>query len=122
MPGAGNTSHLRIAIVGPCGAGKSTLADGLTARHFDARQIAQEHSYVPNMWQLVSKPDVLIYLDASFESCNHRKQLDWGPKDHTEQIHRLRHAREHCEIYIPTDGLTPQEILLSALKALEAMV
>ncbi|MGD8813186.1 MAG: hypothetical protein PVI78_01775 [Anaerolineales bacterium] len=122
MPGDGNESHLRIAIVGPCGAGKSTLADGLTSRHFDAHQIAQEHSYVPNMWKLVSKPDILIYLDATFESCNRRKQLDWGPKDHAEQIRRLCHAREHCQIYIPTDGLTPEEILTNALQALETLV
>lgn len=122
MPGAVEPSHPRIAIVGPCGAGKSTLAAGLSARHFNAHQIAQEHSYVPDMWQVVSKPDILIYLDASFECCNQRKRLDWNSKDHAEQIHRLRHAREHCEIYIPTDGLTPEEILARALKALEEMV
>ena len=119
MPDAANEKHLRIVIVGPCGAGKSTLAEGLTARHFPARQITQEHSFVPNMWKLLSKPDILIYLDASFEVCNQRKPLDWGPKDHTEQIRRLAHARQHCDIYLPTDGLTPDEILRSVLQSLQ---
>ena len=33
-----------IAIVGPCGAGKSTLAEVLIGHGYPARQIAQEHS------------------------------------------------------------------------------
>ncbi len=119
MPDADDERNLRIVIVGPCGAGKTTLAEGLTARHFLARQITQEHSYVPNMWKLLSKPDVLIYLDASFEVCEQRKQLDWGPKDHAEQIRRLAHARQHCDIYLFTDNLTPDEILQSVLQSLQ---
>ena len=119
MPDAADSNQLRIVIVGPCGAGKSTLAEGLTDRHIPARQITQEHSFVPNMWKLLSKPDILIYLDASFEACNQRKQLDWGPKDHAEQIRRLAHARQHCDIYLPTDGLNPEEILHSVLKSLQ---
>ena len=119
MPDAVDDNDLRIAIVGPCGAGKSTLADGLTARHFHARQIAQEHSYVPNMWKLLSKPHVLIYLDASFEACDRRKQLDWGHRDHSEQIRRLAHARQYCDIYLTTDDLTPDEILQSVLQSMK---
>jgi len=29
--------------------------------------IAQEHSYVPYMWKRITNPDLLIYLNASFE-------------------------------------------------------
>lgn len=119
MPVAQDDADLRIVIVGPCGAGKSTLADGLCEHSYDARQITQEHSFVPKMWKLISKPDILIYLDGSFEVCNQRKQLDWGPKDHAEQVRRLAHARQHCDIYVPTDGLTPEEILASVLQSLE---
>jgi len=39
---------VRIAVVGPCGAGKSILADALRENGYDARQIAQEHSFFPN--------------------------------------------------------------------------
>jgi adenylate kinase family enzyme len=107
-----------IAIVGPCGAGKSTLAEGLVRRGYHARQIAQEHSYVPDMWQQLTKPDVLIFLEASFETCDQRKKLDWTQKDFNEQLRRLRHAYENCDICIKTDGLKPNQILKNVLQAL----
>ena len=53
-----------IALVGKSGAGKSTLVAGLCKHGYRARQIAQEHSYVPQMWRLIRRPDTLIYLDA----------------------------------------------------------
>ncbi len=109
---------LRVAIVGPCASGKSTLAAGLRQHGFLARQIAQEHSYVPAMWQRLSRPDALIYLDASYETCTRRKSLDWLPSEHAEQLHRLRHAREYCDIYINTDSLTAEQVLAHALGAL----
>jgi len=121
MSAAADETDLRIVIVGPCGAGKSTLADGLCAHKYNARQVTQEHSFVPNMWKLISKPDLLIYLDGSFEACNQRKQLDWGPKDHAEQIRRLAHARQHCDIYLSTDGMTPERILRSVLQSLQGL-
>jgi deoxyadenosine/deoxycytidine kinase len=115
----GKIASLRIAIVGPCAAGKSTLASGLQSQGLQARQIVQEHSYVPEMWQHFDKPDVLIYLDASYEVCTKRKKLNWLPKEYAEQLRRLEHAREHCQIYINTDDLTPAEVLERVLNALE---
>lgn len=108
---------LSIAIVGPCAAGKSTLARALQSRGLGARQIAQEHSYAPSMWQHLSQPDLLIFLDASYEVCTQRKNLNWLPRDYTKQVHRLEHARKHCHIYVNTDGLTPEEVLEQVLSA-----
>ncbi len=108
---------LSIAIVGPCAAGKSTLAHALQSRGLGARQIAQEHSYAPSMWQHLSRPDLLIFLDASYEVCTQRKNLNWLPRDYTKQVHRLEHARKHCHIYVNTDGLTPEEVLEQVLTA-----
>jgi len=110
---------LLIAIVGPCAAGKTTLAEALRGLGYNARQIAQEHSFVPAMWQIITQPDVLIYLDGSYEICTRRKGFNWLPHEHAEQIRRLAHAREHCHIYIHTDELTPAEVLESALAALK---
>ncbi len=109
----------QIAVVGPCAAGKSTLVAGLRARGFQARQIAQEHSFVPEMWQVLAKPDVLVFLDASFQTCERRKHLNWRPKDHAEQMRRLAHARAHCDIYVETEGLTPEQVLQQVLTALQ---
>ena len=108
---------LSIAIVGPCAAGKSTLACALQSRGLGARQIAQEHSYAPSMWQHLSRPDLLIFLDASYEVCSQRKNLNWLKRDYTKQVHRLEHARKHCHIYVNTDGLTPEEVLEQVLAA-----
>jgi len=112
---------LRIAIVGPCASGKTTLANGLVRHGYNARQIAQEHSFVPDMWQVLTKPDILIFLDASYPYCTERKSLDWLPAEYEEQQRRLRHARQHCDIYQLTDDLTPETVLKSVLASLEAL-
>lgn len=99
-----------IVIVGPCAAGKSTLAERLGAAGWPARQIAQEHSYIPDMWQQMSRPETLIFLDASFEACTQRKALDWNRTEYEEQIARLAHAREHSDLVVMTDDLTPEQV------------
>lgn len=111
----------QIAIVGPCASGKSTLAAQLRQVGYQARQIVQEHSYVPDMWQVVSQPDILIFLDASFNTCSRRKSLDWGESDYREQRQRLAHARQHCDIYVQTDSLEPGEVLAIAVRELQGL-
>jgi ATPase subunit of ABC transporter with duplicated ATPase domains len=104
-----------IGIVGPCGAGKTTLARALQDRGFQARQIAQEHSYVPRMWFVLTHPDVLVYLDASYHVCSARKAFDWTPEEYAEQLGRLSHARLHCDIFLNTDDVSPAEVLSHVL-------
>jgi cytidylate kinase len=104
-----------IGIVGPCGAGKSTLLAGLEKHGYVCRHIAQEHSYVQAMWQIITKPELLIYLHASFPVGTARRKLNWQEKDHTEQLRRLTHAREHADLLIETDDLTPEQVLQKAL-------
>src|SRR5512147_2869337 len=96
-----------IGVVGPCGSGKSTLIAGLEMHGYPCRHIAQEHSHVQAMWQIISRPDLLIYLGASFPVSTARRKLDWQEKDYREQIRRLAHAREHAHLFIDTDRLTP---------------
>ncbi|MGA9191950.1 MAG: AAA family ATPase [Anaerolineales bacterium] len=114
---AGN-SEPKIAIVGPCASGKSTLASRLQALGYNARQIAQEHSFVPDMWQVLTQPDILIFLDASFETCTQRKQLDWNMAEYQEQQRRLRHARENCDILLDTTELSPEDVAKQVASAL----
>ena len=112
---------LRIAIVGPCGAGKTTLARDLRRKGWQARAIAQEHSYVPSMWQRVTKPDLLIYLDASYDACTRRRNLSWLPHEHAEELRRLAHARQHCDLYVATDDLTPDRVTDLVLEQLGSL-
>ena len=109
-----------IGVVGPCGSGKSTLIAGLERFGHRCRHIAQEHSYVQAMWQVISKPDILIYLQASFPVSTARRKLDWREKDYEEQSRRLSHARAHAHIIIDTDELTPEQILQIVLDLLKS--
>lgn len=109
-----------IGIVGPCATGKSTLAQALNQHGYAARQIVQEHSYVPDMWQTISKPDYLIYLDASFEVCSRRKRLLWSREEFEQQLSRLTHARDNCNLYLMTDDLTEELVLERALQELQS--
>ena len=111
-----------IGIVGPCSAGKSTLARGLTELGYAAKTIGQEHSYVPHMWQVIGRPDLLVYLDVSYDVAQGRRRLDWQPADLDEQRHRLRHAREHCHFYLDTDLLSVAEVRARVLVFLKAHV
>lgn len=105
-----------IAVVGVCASGKSTLVQGLQARGWNARHVVQEHSYVRDMWQRITQPDLLIYLDASLEVVRQRRRDPEMPDWLIEaERHRLRHAREHCDLYVKTDTLTPDQVLAQAL-------
>lgn len=108
-----------IGVVGPCGSGKSTLIAGLEKSGYLCRHIAQEHSYVQAMWQEITQPDILIFLDASFPVSTARCNLSWQKKDHDEQYRRLSHARKHANLVIETDGLSPEQVLQKALKYLK---
>lgn len=112
-------SQLLIGVVGPCGSGKTTLIEGLEKHGYRCRHIAQEHSYVQHMWQVITQPDILIYLHSSFENSTARRKLNWTPADYKEQLRRLAHAREHADLVIETDALDIQGVLARALDFLE---
>jgi deoxyadenosine/deoxycytidine kinase len=114
--------QFHIVIVGPCAAGKTTLVHGLWARGFArARVVAQEHSGVPDLWKMHGQPDVLIYLDVKLETIAARQQRsDWTTDYLTEQQRRLQSARAGCDVYLPTDDLTIEEVLEQAVHYLKS--
>ena len=106
------TQRPLIAIVGPCGSGKSTLAAALRRQGYRARALAQEHSYVPQMWRRMARPALLVYLDVSAAEVNRRLgRTDWTEAIVRRQRERLAHARRHADFYLHTDGLALEEIL-----------
>ncbi len=100
-----------VGVVGPCCAGKSTLVKALAGRGYLVTVIAQEHSFVPRMWQVFAHADRLIYLDVSYPVAQQRRWMSWTPADLDEQHRRLQHARDHCHLYLHTDALTAAEVL-----------
>jgi chloramphenicol 3-O-phosphotransferase len=98
-------------VVGPCASGKSTLIEALREAGYDARHPAQEHSYVKDMWLRLVAPDLLIYLDISYEASRRRRPgQDLGEDGMAEQARRLRHARAHADLYLDTSEMTAEEV------------
>ncbi len=112
-----------IGVVGPCSAGKSELAGRLRGRGYRVKEIRQEHSGVPTMWQRITNPDVLIYLDVEQEVAARREGLakpsSWWDE---ERNFRLAHARTHADIYVNTTLLTPAEVFAAVLAELQQRV
>ena len=102
---------VRVAVVGPCASGKSTLVAALRAAGYDARHPAQEHSYVPDMWQRLLAPDALIYLDIDYEALLARRPNFGEPEFLERERERLAHARAHADLVIDTSALTVEEVL-----------
>ncbi|GAB4496002.1 MAG: hypothetical protein OHK0052_04990 [Anaerolineales bacterium] len=110
----------KIGVVGPCASGKSTLIAALRARGYRVHHIAQEHSFVPYMWQKLVNPDVLIFLDVSYPLSVARRSLSWNLADWEEQQRRLAHARAHAHLYLQTDALSAPEVLKQVINFLNS--
>lgn len=110
-----------IAVVGPCASGKSTLARALKAHGYHVHEAAQEHSYVPDMWQRFTRPDLLVYLDVSWEVARQRRSTPIKANSWRRLNQRLRHAQAHADLYIQTDHLTPEEIVEETMSFIEML-
>jgi chloramphenicol 3-O-phosphotransferase len=120
QPSATSHEGPRVVIVGPDAAGKTELVKRLRALGYNARSCAQDHSYVPDMWRRLAKPDFLVYLDARLETIARRRNIDWGQKRLEALNARLAHARTHCDLYLPTDDLEPPEVVARVRAVLSA--
>lgn len=107
-----------IGIVGACSSGKSTLIAGLQEYGLRIRHIAQEHSYVKDMWRRLRNPDILIYLDVSYQIAQERRKLSWTEKEYQAQLKRLSHAKTHADFILDTDKKTPAQVLAEAVNFL----
>jgi hypothetical protein len=67
------------------------------------------------MWQRITRPDLLIYLDVSQAVAGQRRsaesQVAWWDK----LTQRLQHARQHADLWIHTDDLSAGEVLNTTL-------
>lgn len=99
-----------VGIVGPCAAGKSTLVSALRKMGIKCKHIAQEHSYVQDMWKRLTDPDILIYLDVSYRKSMERRKSNMTYMEFERQVQRLEHARQNADLFINTDHLTIQDV------------
>jgi hypothetical protein len=75
---------------------------------------------VPYMWQRLTNPDVLVFLDATYLKTIERRKLNWTEDEYAEQHRRLSHAREHADCYILTDNLSAEEVQKQVLDFLRS--
>lgn len=116
--GSGNdVQRQRIVVVGPCASGKSALVEKLREYGYNAHAAAQEHSYVPAMWNM-TKPSHLIYLDVDLENIKRRRQVSWGETYLQEENRRLAHAHAHADIILDTNQLNLEEVTALVLEFL----
>ena len=111
---------MRIAIVGPCAAGKTTLQNNLVRLGYDAHAVAQEHSQVQAMWQRIARPYFLIYLDAARLTICRRLEVDWEEEYLDTMNRRLTHARAHAHLFVDTSRLTPAQVCARVAAFLES--
>ncbi len=70
---------LKIAVVGNCAAGKTTLVNNLKKEGYvNSYNVPQEHSVVKRLWSRYN-PDILIYLSCSLRTAKQRRpSISWG--------------------------------------------
>ncbi|MDF1515385.1 MAG: hypothetical protein P1S60_16365 [Anaerolineae bacterium] len=106
-----DVKSLLIGVVGPCSSGKSTLAGILRQKHYRVKEIMQEHCSAPDMWLRITHPDILVYLDVDEDVAAAREGIDKASSWWKEEREvRLAHARAHCDVYVDTSSMTPQEV------------
>ena len=119
-PASGKRDQSLIVIVGVCGSGKSLLAGKLSAAGFNARPVAQEHSLIASLFRR-SKPNAVIFLEASDATVASRKSSGWEPTLLREQRERLELARRQADIVLNTDDTDPEQLAAEAFRCLNGL-
>jgi len=99
-----------VLIVGPCAAGKSTLARGLRERGYRAHLVAQEHSGIRDLWRKHAA-QVLVYLDVDIANVQRRGRPDFPEWLHQRQRQRLINAKNAAHCYVDTASLAIPDVL-----------
>lgn len=104
-------SGVRIAVVGHCASGKTTIVALLKRRGYDAYSVAQEHSIVRDLWAHL-EPDHVLFLDVSLDGIRRRKRNPrWPEWIYNEQERRLLNARENAAMVVDTDAHGVEEVI-----------
>lgn len=104
-----------IAVTGVCCSGKTVLAEELRKLGYNAKEIAQEHSSVPDLWKQIHT-DFLVVLDCDYETIKKRRDITWPRERLERQREVLAGAKAECNLYLKTDNLSPEQILSEVVR------
>ena len=99
---------MKIAVVGTCASGKTTIVSELRRLGYDAYVVSQEHSIVRDLW-LHLKPDALVFLHADYQTICRRRGGSWPLWLFDLQGERLANAREHADVVLDTSLMSIEE-------------
>ena len=118
MPSEKPSDPRRIVVIGPCAAGKTTLATRLRELGYDARVSGQEHSEIVNLWARL-EPHVLIGLRIGLETLRGRRSATWSDRIYARQLERLRPGYEHADLVIDADANDEAAVLATVVSWLQ---
>jgi gluconate kinase len=108
----------KIAVVGGCGSGKTTIVRELQARGYDAYVVGQEHSSVPDLWNR-RHPDAVIFLDVTLEAVRERRGPSWPEWLFKAQQGRLECASTGADIHVNTADLSVSQTVQHIVHSLK---
>jgi chloramphenicol 3-O-phosphotransferase len=106
---------MKIAVVGTCASGKSTIVAALRDRGHDAYAVSQEHSMVKALWKHLG-PEFLVLLEVDYEDVRQRRGGSWPRWLYEQQRERLNDARRHADVVVDT-GRSSLEECVSMISA-----
>jgi hypothetical protein len=110
---------LRVAVVGTCASGKSSVVSELRRRGYDAWAVAQEHSIIHELWRH-QHPDRVVYLQTSLDAIRRRRNAPrWPEWIYTVQLQRLENARSNADLIVDTDALDLPGVVQQIVSALD---
>lgn len=77
---------------------------------------------MPDMWRRITNPDILIYLEVSYETTLARKNLNWTQAEYQTQLERLRDARKNTDILIDTNHYSAVEMVEFAMNQIDRLL
>lgn len=111
----------KVAVVGTCASGKTSVTTALKERGFDAYAVAQEHSAIPNLWNH-QQPERVVFLENSLETVRRRRADDvWPEWIYQVQLKRLAAARNHADIVVTTDDLSLNDVVDMVVEQLDQL-
>lgn len=99
---------MRIAVVGVCASGKTTVVRALRQAGYDAYVVGQEHSVIPDLWRR-TRPDHVVVLEADLATVRERRGPAWPEWLYRTQRQRLADARAHATVTVDTGALSVGE-------------